>query len=631
MNKIHLVANCLTSLFDADSNKAIKALKQAIDAGLELSPSLTRVAALCPGHNAMFYQQLYNLWLRQGKPDLKPQPAKQHVALVSDFTAEPLQKPLQLMGAARGVTIESSLPGFDSVEQVLLNPNSDVYNPQVQTIVLLMSEHWLDKHLGAASIVTRLDLENTKLLLASLVAAGIANGNSNILLCTFYPSAWPASSSYISTAQELGRKAAIDELNLELLNYCSDRVSICDISSALHIAGGALAVGRRSYLLAKIAFENIGIISVCRELASAISDISGQTHRACALDWDNTLWGGEIAEMDASEVLCGHNSPEANAFRLFQHQLKGLLNTGTLLAAVSRNSPSIATKIDANPDIPLGLKDFASVQINFVPKSESITAASAELGFGTEYILFIDDSTFELAEVLLSHPNIDILRAEKDPELTLQRFVEARLFNRVRLENADLSRHKDAHKLRQQREHKLSFKSNEDFLNSIDIKLSAEVLNEKNRSRVLQLINKSNQFNLSTRRHSGVDIDAIVSAGGDVLAFSYKDNFGEQGIISIVIVIPNESHYFIDTWLMSCRVLNRTVEYGIFEWLVQQYPNKEIATEYIANAKNSMIKNLLNNCSFELISAEQHISQWLYKRSNAVIPPNFIKHIKSGD
>ena len=631
MNNIHLVAGFLTNLFDGRSKSAVDLLKQCIDADLEITPSLLRVAAICPGHPSIFYHQIFNFWAKLGEPNLKPLPSELKVSLVSDFTADPLIKPLKLMSASRGVNLDCSTSGFDSVEPVLLDSKSEIYQSENDLVVLILSEHWLEKHLGDGTIVDKTRLEKTKELLASMVSAVLSNSESQLILCTFYQGAWPATCSYMMTENQVGRKVAIDQVNLELLKYSSGRVSVCDTASAVHINGGASVVGRRSYLLAKIAFENDGIIGVSRELATAFSDVCGQTHRACALDWDNTLWGGEIAEQGPLEVVCGHDSPEANAYRLFQLQLKGLVSSGVLLAAVSRNNPEIARSINANSDIPLELDDFSSVQIDFVPKSHSIAQVSAELGFGVDYMLFIDDSTFELAEVLLTHPYIDVFRAEKDPETMLQRFIEGRFFNRVRLEDTDLARSENIRNIQLQREHKLNFKSNEDFLKSINIRLKAEALNEDNRSRILQIIKKSNQFNLSVRRHNTVDIDRIVGNGGDVWAFSYLDDFGGQGIISVVIVTPRDNNYFIDTWLMSCRVLNRTVEYGVFEWLTQKYSDKDIVAEYRLTEKNTMIHQLLEECFFDQTEVCQATSLWLYSKDNGCTPKNFIKFINTGD
>jgi FkbH-like protein len=377
--------------------------------------------------------------------------------------------------------------------------------------------------------------------------------------------------------------------------------------------------------LAKLGYESEGSIAVSREIASTVTDHFGQSHRLLALDWDNTLWGGEIAELGVFDVVCGYDSVEANAYRITQEIYKGLKKSGVALAAVSRNDPSVADLIDENDDIKLKKQDFTSIQINFIPKSELINLVSEDINFGTEYFLFIDDSDYELSEVLTAHEYVDILRAESSPELTLERFSAGRFFNRSKIQQEDLEKSKAFDALIKTKKLQANYKTNDEFLDQLNLSLSINVYSEKNKSRVLQLIKKSNQFNLTTRRHSEEDLECLIrEQEAQILVVSYTDHFGDQGIISTLILIPGTNEQLeIDTWIMSCRVLNRTVEEGIFQWLNTMYHGKKLIGSYFPTTKNKIVKDHYLKLGFDTLQDDEHRWQLVCDKGREI--KHFIK------
>lgn len=592
MNPSQLIAKIVKNCFDLDSGATYKLLAGCPEGLQYLLPRLIRVCSNCPGHSALFYGQMYALWRKLGSPQLKPSTNSANIVLITDFTAEPLLKMIELFAACKGVRITIKTPSFDSVEMDILNPTSELYTSGYDMAVVVLSDHWITKYISNDVLIDIESYQNVATILRNLVQTLKKNFDGCVVFGNFSDGAYPVICQHINESYCMGRGVAIDKLNVLLNSNNDNNFLVCDIKTALFVSGGASAIGRRNYFLAKFGYESEGSIAVAREIASTVADFFGQSHRLLALDWDNTLWGGEIAERGAFDVICGYDGAEANAYRITQEMYKGLKKSGVALAAVSRNDPSVSDLIDENEDIKLKKRDFASIQINFVPKSELITEVSKDINFGTEYFLFIDDSDYELSEVLAAHENIDILRAESLPELTLERFSAARFFNRSKIQREDLAKSQAFEALIKTKKLQTNYKTNDEFLEQLNISLKIDKYCDKNKSRLLQLIKKSNQFNLTTKRHSEDDLNRLISKQhAEIFVVSYSDEFGSQGIISVLILLPITNRIIeIDTWIMSCRVLNRTVEEGVFQWLNTQYHGKTLIGHYVPTAKNKLVK-----------------------------------------
>jgi FkbH-like protein len=271
---------------------------------------------------------------------------------------------------------------------------------------------------------------------------------------------------------------------------------------------------------------------------------------------------------------------------------------------VSRNDPAVARVFRENADLVLREDDFATVRVGFGPKSTAIGEVARDLGFGTEFLVFLDDSPFEIAEALAAHPHLDVLLAGPEPELTLRALSESRFFNAVCLSAEDLGRGSAARALRDQRTFQAQFADLDSFLREIRIRIDVTGLTEANRARVVQMFQKSNQFNLTTRRHGEAELGQLIGDGATVGVLSYEDAFGPQGVISVVVLIPDGTAVRIESWLMSCRVLNRTVEQAVFTWMVEQAAGRDIVGEYLPTEKNGLVRGLFRSLGFELQSRD---------------------------
>jgi len=606
------------------------ALLESVDKG---SPSrearaMLRLAILKPGHSYLTYQRLLNIWSAWGKPALKPNAVKKKAAIVADFTADHFGPMISLFASAQGVQLETYLPGFDSVEQTVLDPGSPLYKNQPDIAILFFSERWLKRYTGSSALCKTEDLQRGKENLNALIQALGVHSKADLLIGNLPLSAWPLAGGIIAREGLAGWNQTVSRWNEWLTSLTSRNLRIVDLAGALFNAGGRSAMGNVNYLRARMAYEMPGTLAVARELAGGLAHLCGRTHRAFVSDWDNSLWGGEVAELGSHGVVCGQDSPEALGFFLIQEYIKSLTSLGILIAGVSRNDPAVQKIFDENKSMPLNLADFASLQIGWAPKSDAVGRISKELGFGPEYMVFMDDSLYEIAQVLSVHPDIDVLWAGPDSQGTLDRLAQSRFFNALSLSDEDLQRGSRAALLKEQRDLKSSFANIDEFLQAIKVKLTFSPLDENNMDRVIQLFQKTNQFNLTTRRHREEDLKQLTDNGGKVYAISYEDSFGSQGIISVIALQHNENALIIDSWLMSCRVLNRSVEQAVFSFILEQAKGKPVTGEYIPTEKNGLVRSLFPDLGFDLDTADSDTGRQVWNCIKQKPPKHFVEIIQ---
>ncbi len=217
-------------------------------------------------------------------------------------------------------------------------------------------------------MVNKSDLEEAQDALSNLISAIKSNSSASILVGNQPGRTFAFPSGNVSLEKVIGSNIAISKFNNWLGDIADNRLIIIDIAESIFNSGGRKAMGNTNYFRARMAFEMSGTLSVAKEIASAVCHLSGKTHRALVTDFDNTIWGGEIAELGNCGIECGHESPEALGFLMTQEYIKSLRPLGVLLAGVSRNDPKIKTVFTENKDLALKLDDFASLQLGVVTK-----------------------------------------------------------------------------------------------------------------------------------------------------------------------------------------------------------------------------------------------------------------------
>ncbi len=331
--------------------------------------------------------------------------------------------------------------------------------------------------------------------------------------------------------------------------------------------------------------------------------------KCIVLDCDNTLWGGIIGEDGVSGVALSDDFP-GRPFREFQRQLKALRETGVMLAVCSKNNPcEVDEMFESHSAMVLTKSDISAWQVNWEPKSSNLKKIAETLNIGLDSLVFIDDSPFEIDEVatnaagvtclLLPDDTVSILTLLKGNYQLFDRLeITAEDAQRVAMMQHEVSRMELAQTL-----------APEDYLASLDLRIKIMPVGEGEISRVVQLVNKTNQFNVTTKRYTTQEIsDFVKDPKSDVYCVSVEDRFGEYGIVGVAILLHSGQVSYFDTLLLSCRVLARGVESAIIGFGIEQSRRRgssAIVGEVIETRKNGMVADLFERHGFELTASQE--------------------------
>ena len=333
----------------------------------------------------------------------------------------------------------------------------------------------------------------------------------------------------------------------------------------------------------------------------------GRSSKALVLDLDNTLWGGVVGDDGVEGLVLGQGSPLGEAFADFQHYARELSRRGVILAVVSKNDEKNALEpFERHPEMVLKRDDIAAFVANWSDKPANLRAVAEELNIGIDALVFVDDNPFERDLVRRELPMVAVPEISDDPTSYAQTLADAGYFEAVAVTDEDRARSGQYQRNRQRDRLKASATDLDSYLRGLDMRLLWRRFDRVGLNRTVQLINKTNQFNLTTRRYSEADVLDVMR---DNRAFGAQlrlvDRFGDNGIIAIVIgrMLDGEDA-LIDTWLMSCRVLGRQVEpttLNLAASLAKQLGARRLIGEYIPTPKNTMVRDHYSKLGFSVL------------------------------
>ena len=359
----------------------------------------------------------------------------------------------------------------------------------------------------------------------------------------------------------------------------------------------------------KYAMEVPAIPYLSFNIANIIKSIYGKNKKALVLDLDNTLWGGIVGDDGVENLAIGPEVPSGQVYSEFQNYLKEHKSLGVILNINSKNEYENAIAGLNHPAGTLKPDDFIIIKANWNPKNLNIKDIAEELNLGADSFVFVDDNPAERQIVQdyvegIATPEIDV------PENYIKIIDRNGYFEVTNFSNEDLKKN-DLYKDNAKRSQMMStFENYEDYL--LSLKMKAEITSFKPiyLERISQLSNKSNQFNLTTKRYSLADIEEVNNNENYIKLYGkLEDIFGDNGVITVVIGnIKNKDELHIDLWIMSCRVLKRNMEFAMMDMLVKKAQEKGIKTiygYYYPTAKNKMVSNFYDLQGFEEISCDE--------------------------
>lgn len=361
-----------------------------------------------------------------------------------------------------------------------------------------------------------------------------------------------------------------------------------------------------------------------------IDQIKGSRKKCLVLDLDNTLWGGVLGEDGIDGIKVGGDYP-GNVFLYFQEALISLAQTGVILAVCSKNNEQdVKEAWDKNPFIKLNSKYLSTWRINWNNKADNIRDIAKALNIGLDSMVFVDDSPTERELIRQQLPMVSVPDFPKKP-YGLMEFYRTLIDDYFRVssltsEDKDKIGQYKANALRANERRQYSDLT--DFIKSLEISISILPADRFNIQRISQMTQKTNQFNLTTKRYTEADIDAFVKDGHNVFCISVSDRFGDSGITGATIIKRQHNHATIDSFLLSCRILGKGIEDAFFKAVVNRLIDDGVETieaTYIPTAKNGQVSDFYSKEGMACVGEEGGTKQYEMKLNTKYTLPDYYK------
>lgn len=368
-------------------------------------------------------------------------------------------------------------------------------------------------------------------------------------------------------------------------------------------------------------------------VAKIIKSVYGRNKKAFVLDLDNTLWGGIVGDDGVENLVLGHETSAGQVYCAFQEYLKSYKEFGILLNIDSKNDYDNAIAGLNHPAGVLRPDDFITIKANWEPKDRNLVQIAKELNLMPDSMVFVDDNPAEREIVRAQVPGAAVPDMPIEPAYYARTIDRSGFFEITSLSEDDTKRTAMYQENARRAREEAAFENYEDYLKALCMKAEIKPFAPVYMARIAQLTNKSNQFNLTTRRYSQAEIEKLAADGNYITLYGkLEDKFGDNGVISVVIGHQTGEVLHIDLWIMSCRVLKRDMEYAMMDRLVemaQEADISEIRGYYYPTAKNRMVKEFYSLQGFDKIEEDQQgNSQWSlqltegYQKKNHVIAVN---------
>ena len=569
-----------------------------------------KIAGVKINNTASLYTALNILKVIGSKKKIYSKLTKTKIALAGNCSLKPLADYLKVGMLSYDMDADVWEVPFDQWAGQMLDNNSELYQYAPSFLVLYLSS------LGLTASGGKDGFEFLGIL-KKCVDTITRRGPIKIIL--ILPE--PMEEEYYSSSEHyLWRNHFTAELKRQL----ETKVVFIDPISSIIDIGRVAWFASRFWYHAKLPCHPNAVISLGRHVAITLAHCISLPVKVIACDLDNTLWGGIVGEVGYRNLELDVHSLGGPYIRL-QAFFKTLIKKGILLVAVSKNNEEdIREVFSKREEMLLKWEDFTMIIANWAPKSENLAQIAKTLNLGLEHVCFIDDSPFEREQVKSSLPDVIVPELPKDPEDFVSFLVESGLFHIPKYIEEDKNR---LHYYRKEVERNKAMRGSGDldsFLRKMNIKVWPSEINEENIDRVVQLVNKTNQFNLTTRRYDCARISKYMN-NKNVFSYCYKvtDRIGDSGITGVIIAMPEDEKgvYGIDTWLLSCRVMGRTVERAMFEHLLLWMKNHNVHKligEYIPTKKNTPVASLYKELGFNCIKSQ---SNKLYRYSYNLTAP----------
>jgi FkbH-like protein len=539
------------------------------------------------------------------------------LGLLGNGTIDLMVPALIATAARHGIALSCVRGSYDQFLQDALDPASAVNRAKPDAVLLLLDHRGLaiQPAPGNAAAAAQ-GVDAAAGLLETIRAAVRANSGASCIVQTLAP---PPETLFGSLDRGLpgtarSMVAAVNERIVASVMRSDD--VLLDVAGLAETVGLAEWHSPAQWNMAKLPFADACVPLYADHVARTVAALRGKSRRCLVLDLDNTVWGGVIGDDGLEGIKIAQGDAAGEAHLSVQQMALSLRNRGVVLAVSSKNTDSVARRPFAeHPDMVLREEHIAVFQANWDDKATNIRAIAQALALGLESLVFLDDNPVERGLIRRELPEVAVPELDDDPALYARTLAAAGYFESVRFLEEDRARAE----MYQGNARRLALQSQtgdiDAYLRSLDMRIVFSSFDRTSRARVAQLINKSNQFNLTTRRYTEAEV-AAAEADPDVLGLHARliDTFGDNGIICVVICRPAEPGvWLIDTWLMSCRVLGRRVEQMVLREILLRARANGIAVlrgAYRPTERNELVRDHYRKLGFVHTGTDEDGATW---------------------
>lgn len=530
--------------------------------------------------------------------------AKVKVALLGDSATQFLGKALVAQGRKVNLDIDLYEADYDQIDLQILAPDSELYQFAPDFVLIFECSEKLLQQFQKTPTEERAHFYKKKIdRIEALRQAVVERSTAKIIRFNFVEIDDAVFGNY---ANKLTQSFVYQsrKLNVELMDWAVETkgIFIADVQAVQSRIGRERMFDPKFYVNSSMTLAPDALPDVSLQIIKIIAAVRGQFKKCLILDLDNTTWGGVIGDDGMENIQIG-SLGIGKAFSELQRWAKALKERGIILAVCSKNTDHIAREpFERHPDMVLRLEDISIFVANWQNKADNIRYIQSVLNIGFDSMVFLDDNPFERNLIRDQLPTVTVPELPEDPAEYLPYLRRLNLFETASYSAEDTKRtakyQEEAKRVNLQE----SFSSIDDYLESLEMEAEVVPINTFNTPRVAQLTQRSNQFNLRTIRYTEKEIsDIATSLNYHSQCISLHDKFGDYGLISVLILKYQTNTLFVDTWIMSCRVLKRGVERFVLNHLVELARQNNCTTivgEYLPTPKNGIVKDHYTNLGF---------------------------------
>jgi FkbH-like protein len=558
------------------------------------------------------------------------------VALLRSFTVEPMVPLLRAAAFAHGIDLVVHVGDFNAYAQQILDPESSLYRfgPDAVILAVRTADVAPDLWLRFADLGPDAAQEDVRRVSSSFrqwIAAFRERSAASLIVHSLEQPLHPGL-GVLDSQSENGQSAAILQMNRELRQAAaaSRGVYVLDYDALMARHGREAWHDERKWLTARLPIASDHLLHMALEWMRFILPLTGKSAKALVVDLDNTLWGGIIGEDGMNGIKLGAEYPGA-AYQALQRAMLDLARRGILLAICSKNNLNDAMEaLENHPEMLVRPKHFAALRINWTDKAQNLREIAHELNIGIDSLAFLDDNPFEREQVRSALPEVTVIDLPQNPLEYATVVRDCPVFERLTLSPEDQQRTAMYAEQRQRASAEQTFQSKEDFFRFLEQEAELDPVSDLTLARVAQLTQKTNQFNLTTRRYTEQQIAEMAARPGwHIFSIRVKDRFGDHGLVGVAIAHDQGEQCEVDTFLLSCRVIGRTVETALLAHLAKcaaERGCKRLAGWFLPTKKNAPARDFYEQHGFQRQESNGTGSLWVLDLNNSPLrSPDWIK------